>query len=71
MTITARPPELRSIPKTMKAAVLFGPGDMRVVDKPVPKPAAGEVLVQVAMCGMCGTDLTTSVHTSQSAAERS
>jgi len=41
----------------MKAAVLFGPGDMRVVDKPVPKPGAGEVLVQVAMCGMCGTDL--------------
>ncbi|MBV8074739.1 MAG: alcohol dehydrogenase catalytic domain-containing protein [Candidatus Eremiobacteraeota bacterium] len=41
----------------MKAAVLFGPGDMRVVDKPVPKPGAGEVLVRVAMCGMCGTDL--------------
>src|SRR5579872_5533238 len=46
-----------SIPKTMKAAVLFGPGDMRVVDKPVPKPGAGEVLVHVGMCGMCGTDL--------------
>ena len=41
----------------MKAAVLFGPGDMRVVDKPVPVPGPGEVLVQVAMCGMCGTDL--------------
>lgn len=42
---------------TMKAAVLFGPGDMRVVEKPVPKPGPGEVLVKVAMCGMCGTDL--------------
>ena len=41
----------------MRAAVLFGPGDMRIVDKPVPKPGAGEVLVRVAMCGMCGTDL--------------
>ncbi|MGH7660716.1 MAG: zinc-dependent alcohol dehydrogenase [Vulcanimicrobiaceae bacterium] len=50
-----RQPE--TIPSTMKAAVLFGPRDIRVVDKPVPKPGPGEVLVQVAMCGMCGTDL--------------
>jgi len=49
--------ERKAVPKVMRAAVLFGPGDIRVVDKPVPKPAAGEVLVQVAMCGMCGTDL--------------
>lgn len=41
----------------MKAAVLFGPGDMRVVDKPEPKAGQGEVVVHVAMCGMCGTDL--------------
>jgi len=41
----------------MRAAVLFGPGDIRVVDKPVPKPGYGEVLVKVAMCGTCGTDL--------------
>ncbi|GAW98717.1 zinc-dependent alcohol dehydrogenase [Secundilactobacillus mixtipabuli] len=45
------------IPETMKAAVLFGPGDMRVVDKPVPTPASDQVLVKVAECGMCGTDL--------------
>lgn len=51
----ARSPE--AIPATMKAAVLFGPQDLRVVDKPVPKPEPGEALVQVAMCGMCGTDL--------------
>jgi L-iditol 2-dehydrogenase len=41
----------------MRAAVLFGPGDLRVVDRPVPKPGPEEVLVRVAMCGACGTDL--------------
>jgi L-iditol 2-dehydrogenase len=41
----------------MRAAVLFGPGDIRVTDKPVPEPGPGEALVRVAMCGTCGTDL--------------
>jgi L-iditol 2-dehydrogenase len=41
----------------MRAAVLFGPGDLRVVDKPVPQPGPGEVLLRVAMCGTCGSDL--------------
>lgn len=45
------------IPATMKAAVLFAPGDIRVIEKPVPKPGPGQVLVKVAECGMCGTDL--------------
>lgn len=49
--------EQYSIPDEMRAAVLFGPQDMRVIDKPVPKPGFGEVLVKVAMCGTCGTDL--------------
>ena len=41
----------------MRAAVLFGPNDMRIVSKPVPRPAHDEVLVRVAMCGACGTDV--------------
>lgn len=41
----------------MRAAVLFGPGDIRVIDRPVPVPGPDEVLVKVAMCGTCGTDL--------------
>jgi L-iditol 2-dehydrogenase len=45
------------LPETMRAAVLFGPRDMRVVECPLPQPGSGEVLVQVAMCGTCGTDL--------------
>src|SRR5215831_19763545 len=46
-----------TIPETMRSAVLFGPQDIRVIDRPVPQPGPGEVLVQVAMCGTCGTDL--------------
>src|SRR5436305_11103363 len=45
------------IPDTMRAAVLFGAGDIRVVDRPVPQPGPHQVLVEVAMCGTCGTDL--------------
>lgn len=41
----------------MRAAVLFGPRDLRLVDKPVPVPGPADVLVKVAMCGTCGTDL--------------
>lgn len=58
MTIPANAMDTRhSIPESMRAAVLFGPQDMRVIDKPVPEPGFGEVLVKVAMCGTCGTDL--------------
>jgi len=46
-----------SIPETMKAAVLFGKGDMRLVNNyPVPTPDASEVLVKVEACAICGTD---------------
>ncbi len=46
-----------SVPDSMRGAVLYGPGDIRVVERPVPQPGPGEVLVRVAMCGTCGTDL--------------
>ena len=51
-----------TIPRTMRAAVLFGPGDLRIIEKPVPAPAEGEVLVKIAMCGTCGTDLKIQEH---------
>jgi L-iditol 2-dehydrogenase len=45
------------IPKTMKAAVQFGYRDLKVVEKPVPVPGPGEVLIKVDCCTICGTDL--------------
>lgn len=46
-----------AVPATMRAAVLYGPGDIRVDERPVPRPGPGEVLIKVAVCGTCGTDL--------------
>ncbi len=45
------------IPKTMKAAVLYGESDMRLInDYPVPEPGPNEVLIRVEACAICGTD---------------
>jgi (R,R)-butanediol dehydrogenase/meso-butanediol dehydrogenase/diacetyl reductase len=42
----------------MKAAVWFGQKDVRVQDMPEPaSPPPGQVKVEVAWCGICGTDL--------------
>jgi L-iditol 2-dehydrogenase len=41
----------------MRAAVLHGPGELRIEPRPVPRPGPGEVLVEVNRCGVCGTDL--------------
>ena len=42
----------------MRAAVFYGPDmPLRVEDMPVPALDAGEVLVKVAACGLCHTDL--------------
>jgi L-iditol 2-dehydrogenase len=41
----------------MRAAVYRGKGSVVVETVPVPTIAAGEVLIRVAACGICGTDL--------------
>lgn len=42
----------------MKAAVFHGPGvGLKVEDVPVPRIGAGDILVKVAACGVCHTDL--------------
>ncbi|MGI5489802.1 zinc-binding dehydrogenase [Microtetraspora malaysiensis] len=41
----------------MRAARWHARGDVRVEEVPAPVPSAGEVLVCVELCGICGTDV--------------
>lgn len=41
----------------MKCANLYGIGDLRYDDKPIPVCEEDEVLVEVKCCGICGSDL--------------
>ncbi|WP_020671801.1 2,3-butanediol dehydrogenase [Amycolatopsis nigrescens] len=41
----------------MKAAVWYGAHDVRVEETPVRPPEDGEVTIEVAYCGICGSDL--------------
>lgn len=45
------------IPTTMRAAVLHGPGQLSIEERPVPAPGPGEVLVRVEAVGTCGSDV--------------
>src|SRR6202142_773474 len=47
----------QAIPTTMRAAVYRGVSDVRLETVPVPAIGAGELLVRVHTCGVCGTDL--------------
>lgn len=40
----------------MRTARFLGDERIQMVDAPVPEPAPGEVLMQVAYCGLCGSD---------------
>lgn len=55
---------MEELPKTMKAWAVTKPGPIdgeqspiKLVEKPVPTPKRGEVLVKVLTCGVCHTDL--------------
>jgi len=41
----------------MTTAVLYGPHDLRIEQRPVPAPSKGEVLVRVLSVGVCGSDV--------------
>jgi (R,R)-butanediol dehydrogenase/meso-butanediol dehydrogenase/diacetyl reductase len=45
------------MPGAMKAAVYTGDRTVAVEERPVPVPSAGEVVIAVEYCGICGTDL--------------
>jgi L-iditol 2-dehydrogenase len=42
---------------TMRVSVLRGIGDVAVVERPVPRPGPGEVLVRIGSVGVCGSDV--------------
>jgi L-iditol 2-dehydrogenase len=53
-------PKLRleeNIPSVMRAVVYRGINDMRLETVPVPSIGPGELLIKIATCGVCGTDL--------------
>ena len=41
----------------MEACVYVGDGELEVQDIPVPAAGSGDVLIEVAQCGICGSDL--------------
>ncbi|MEZ2224007.1 zinc-binding dehydrogenase [Rhizobium sp. RCC_161_2] len=44
--------------RTMKAAVVSGPGQLRMETLPLPKPGAGQIRVVLEGCGVCASNLT-------------
>jgi L-iditol 2-dehydrogenase len=55
-------PILGPIPKTMRAGVYREKGIVRVEEVPVPEVGDGELLIKVAACGICGTDIKKIFH---------
>lgn len=41
----------------MKAVQITKPGEIKLIDEAMPKPGAGEALLQVLYCGICGADV--------------
>jgi L-iditol 2-dehydrogenase len=52
-----RPSNAFAIPASMKAWVLGGPDELKLVEKPVPEPKAAEVLVRIDAIAVCATDI--------------
>jgi L-iditol 2-dehydrogenase len=47
----------KETPVLNPSAVLYGPHDVRIEDRPVPGLAPGQVLVEIAAIGICGSDV--------------
>src|SRR5882762_11351688 len=47
------------MPDTYKAVEVSAPGVLRVVERQVSEPGAGQVRIQVEACGICHTDAAT------------
>jgi len=44
------------LPETMRASVLIGTHQLEIQERPVPEPGLGQVVVEVAAVGVCGSD---------------
>jgi L-iditol 2-dehydrogenase len=49
--------KVTAIPKRMRAVVYRGPNDLRLEEVEVPRIQSDELLVKVAVCGVCPTDI--------------
>src|SRR6202789_2062238 len=58
-----------TLPRTMQAAVYRAVDDVQTEEIAVPEIGAGEVLVRIDTCGICGTDLK-KIHTGSHSAPR-
>jgi L-iditol 2-dehydrogenase len=56
-SVTESRRSLGPIPKTMRAGVYRDKGVVHVEEVPVPEVGPNEVLIKVAACGICGTDI--------------
>jgi len=45
-----------SLPKVKRGAVLVGTKQAEIQERPLPEPGAGEAVIKVDYCGMCGSD---------------
>src|SRR6202030_3944455 len=61
-TLAGRTNAVGPVPKTMRAGVYREKGIVRVEEVSVPEVADGEVLIKVAACGICGTDIKKIFH---------
>ncbi|MDR1519669.1 MAG: NAD(P)-dependent alcohol dehydrogenase [Planctomycetota bacterium] len=43
--------------KTMLAALMVGPGEIRMVERDIPVPGPGQALIRLEYVGVCGSDL--------------
>ncbi|WP_238858264.1 MDR/zinc-dependent alcohol dehydrogenase-like family protein [Faunimonas pinastri] len=56
-TIRSPAPPVKT-PKAMKAAVVTGPGELRVDEVSLPVPGPGQVRIRLEGCGVCASNLT-------------
>jgi L-iditol 2-dehydrogenase len=48
---------LEPLPRTMRAAVMYAVDDIRIEERPLPALEPGDVLLRMAACGVCGSDM--------------